>query len=321
MATRAELIDRLQEKLKYLFETTWEHRINLADVDRWLEQFQPNSDLEQDEQLHALFLATHFIYFGQAEIRELLRSLYRDLYRTPILHSIRRGNNNTTDVAFINSEYGKALERTRFLGVGNPSESGVHLLYYFRQENNLPKSLFINTHEIFKREQQSGSLRLEVRDPNIEYYVFIDDICGSGTQATQYSNELVEPLKSENPNAKVLYFVLFATTQGLAAIRSLQRFDQVAAVFELDESFRSLETSSRIFNPEEPPFIRERIKATCLKYGQKIWPSHPLGYKNGQLLIGFSHNTPDNALPIFWGTRANGGAWVPLFRRYHKDYG
>lgn len=321
MKSRAELIDLLHEKLKNLFETTWENRINLPDVERWASQFETKDPIEDDERLHALFLATHFIYFGQSEIRELLKSLFRDLYKTPIIHQIRRSNGDTADVNFINKEFASTLTRTRFLGVGNPSESGSHLLYYFRQENDLPKDLFINTHEIFKRERDRSGTKVTVRDLNIDHYVFIDDICGSGTQATDYSRDLVEPLKTENKNAKVHYFVLFATTQGLEAIRNLKRFDQVSAVFELDDSFKSLEATSRIFNPEDPPFYLDRIKATCVKYGTRIWAPHPLGYKNGQLLIGFSHNTPDNTLPIFWGTEAGPQGWEPLFRRYHKDYG
>ena len=33
------------------------------------------------------------------------------------------------------------MSATGFLGVATPSESGVHLLYYFRQENNLQKGI------------------------------------------------------------------------------------------------------------------------------------------------------------------------------------
>ena len=151
-------------------------------VQTWLEQFEEATDLENDEQLHALFLLSHFIYFGQPEIRELLKSVYRDLFRSPIMHEVRRANGDTTDRAFLDAEFSKCLARTRFMGVGNPSESGAHLLYYFRQENALPRTLFINTHEIFKRYSGPGGGAVKLRDPNLEYYVFIDDLCGSGTR-------------------------------------------------------------------------------------------------------------------------------------------
>ena len=35
----------------------------------------------------------------------------------------------------------RRMSATGFLGVATPSESGVHLLYYFRQENNLQKGI------------------------------------------------------------------------------------------------------------------------------------------------------------------------------------
>ncbi len=281
MKTKSEYIEDLQTKIKYLTEIVWENRINLVDIKDWLAQFEESSLLDQDEQLHALFLLSNFIYFGQPEIRELLKSLYRDLFRSPLIHSLRRANNNSRDQNFLNARFGEILNRTRFLAVGNPSESGAHLLYYFRQENSLAKTLFINSHEIFKRTSSGGVSRITVRDPTLEYYVFIDDLCGSGTQAGAYSVDLVNPLKRENANAKVFYFVLFA----------------------------------------EKPFIRERVRVTCSKYGARLWPPYPLGYKGGQLLIGFNHNTPDNTLPIFWQDESTIGAWRPIFKRYHKDYG
>jgi hypothetical protein len=316
--TKAEYLDLFQAKIKDLNEVVWENRVNLVVVQTWLEQFEEATDLENDEQLHALFLLSHFIYFGQPEIRELLKSVYRDLFRSPIMHEVRRANGDTTERSFLDAEFSKCLARTRFMGVGNPSESGAHLLYYFRQENALPRTLFINTHEIFKRYSGPGGGAVKLRDPNLEYYVFIDDLCGSGTQASEYSKDLVAPLKAENPKA---YFVLFGTTTGLEAIRHLRCFDKVAAVYELDESFKCFEPNSPLFNPDEPPFLREKIKATCAKYGARLWPIHPLGYKDGQLLLGFNHNTPDNTLPIFWAEGSSAAGWKPIFKRYHKDYG
>src|SRR6266446_1645999 len=197
MKTKSEYIEDLQTKIKYLTEIVWENRINLVDIKDWLAQFEESSLLDQDEQLHALFLLSNFIYFGQPEIRELLKSLYRDLFRSPLIHSLRRANNNSRDQNFLNARFGEILNRTRFLAVGNPSESGAHLLYYFRQENSLAKTLFINSHEIFKRTSSGGVSRITVRDPTLEYYVFIDDLCGSGTQAGAYSVDLVNPLKRE----------------------------------------------------------------------------------------------------------------------------
>jgi len=318
--TKQEVVDQLYQKLKLLSETIWERQHSMRHIESWVSQFSSQENVLDDEQIHALYLLTNFVYFGQAEIRALLVSLFRDLYRTPIIHEIRRSNGNTVDTNFLQTEFNKRLVSTRFLGVGNPSESGVHLLYYFRQENSLPRTSFINSHEIFSRETSGTSQLLSVRDAQIERYVFIDDLCGSGTQAEQYSRDLVEPLRKLKPDVKIDYLVLFATDLGLKAVRDLKRYDHVASVFELDSSFKALEPESRIFSGQDGRYDRTKVRATCQKHGQRLWPTHPLGYKDGQLLLGFNHNTPDNTLPIFWGEGSGKSPWEPMFKRYHKNY-
>ena len=57
-----------------------------------------------------LYLLTRFMYFGQREIKALLRSVYLDLFRYPLVAAIRRRNNNTTDAGFINAEFQKISE-------------------------------------------------------------------------------------------------------------------------------------------------------------------------------------------------------------------
>ena len=54
----------------------------------------------------------------------------------------------------------------------------------------------------------------------------------------------------------------------------------------------------------------------CEKYGNKLTKGYPLGYGGCQLLLGFSHNTPNNTLPIFWCDNN----WTPFFKRYNKKY-
>ena len=319
---KRELREELERKIRLLSDTTWEKRVDQPLVDDWIGQFDSAEETEDDERIHALFLLSHFLYFGQMELRCLLRSLYRDMIRTPTLHEIRREFGDTLDRDLIEREYGARRARMRFLAIGNPSESGMHLLYYFRQENGLPKDLFINTHEIFGREVAGGAIRATIRDRDVNRYIFIDDLCGSGTQASRYSRDLLGPLKALTSEARVSYLALFATSNGLSAVRRAGCFDTVEAVFEFDESFRSVDSKSRIFSGEEGPFDRLKIRKTCEKYGGRLSPRDPLGYKNGQLLIGFSHNTPDNTLPIFWGgDEAVAGPWKAVFKRYDKVYG
>ena len=193
------------------------------------------------------------------------------------------------------------------------------MLYYFRQENTLPKHLFINAHEIFARTLTDQGVMTHLQDPNLNRYIFIDDLCGSGDQANRYLANIIGTLKTLAPAASAYYFVLFATSRGLQVVRDTCAFDVVKSVFELDPSFKCLESDSRIFQGEDGPFDRVKIRSTCERLGQRLLPRHPLGFRDGQLLLGFNHNTPDNTLPIFWGgNEALAGPWRSIFHRYGK---
>ncbi len=312
-------MDNIEEdliaKIKVLSETIWERRADWPNLKRWLSNFSHDSTGQPSERLHALHLLSHFTYFGDRELRELVRSMYRDLIRYPIVARIREANNRTTDSRFIEGEYQKELMRTRFLGVGNPSESGCHILYYFRQENGLPTDLFINAHQIFTR--TSSPPVLGIKDKSVARYLFIDDFCGSGEQARDYSRDLLQSLRELDRDARLMYYALAGTTEGLRSIRSGTLFDEARSVFEMDESFRCFASSSRYFLSEYLEIDKGFAEAMCLAYGRLLVPGYPLGYADGQLLLGFHHNTPDNTLPIIWvdnGPRD----WKPIFRRYGK---
>lgn len=321
------LRDRLSEKVYAYYQTIWadKWRGNIH-VD-WLDNFNDSdTSVAAKEQLNMLYLLSKFMYFGHVELRELLTSLYRDLYKYPIIASIRTSNGDTTDCSLIETEFRKELDATRFLGVGNPSESGVHLLYYFRQECGLSKKYFINTSDIFQTHKVSDTdsagnlrtyLKTELKDQNIKRYIFIDDFCGSGNQATLYLKPVAENIKFENPTCEIKYLMLFATEKGLKEVRKVTAFDMVEAVFTFDESFRTFSSDSRYFKvPVDKDIETNFSKTTAEKYGTALF--HPsLGYADCQLLFGLFHNTPDNTLPIFWSEE---DSWRPIFKRYNKMY-
>jgi len=319
------IYEKLFNKIYVYGQTIWKDKWEDGIVDEWLENYiDSDKDLLIKEQINVLYLLSKFMYFGNKELRQLLWSLYRDLFKYPIIESIRKENNNSTNLDFINNEFQKELERSRFLGVGNPSESGIHLLYYFRQECKLSKEYFINFNDIFVTKQVEETLNggkrrpylmSEIADKNIKRYIFIDDFCGSGSQATGYLKTIVKNIKFENKDIEVNYFMLFATEHGINEVRKLELFNTVDAVYTIDESFRTFSDNSRyfIFVPNEQ-IEKEFSKNTCLKYGQKLF-FPPLGYGNCQLLLGLFHNTPDNTLPIFW---SEVNEWKPIFKRYPK---
>lgn len=310
--------EELAHKLKTLTEALWAGAVDWPMVRNWLDNFAEDAEGAKSERLHALFLLSQFMFFGSREMRELLRALYRDLYRYPIIEQLRRANADTLDCDQLNALFVQEHTLTRFLGVGNPSESGTHLLYYFRQENGIDSTLFLNTHQLFAT--PVGAPAPVLAAPGVKRYIFIDDFCGSGTQATAYSQSVVTALKAADPSVRVAYYALFATTSGLVNARAATRFDEINAVFELDDTFKCFGPSSRYFKTSEPEIEQAFAETMCRSYGTQLFPAHPLGYKDRQLLIGFFHNVPDNTLPVIWRTATATAPWVPIFRRYPKLY-
>jgi len=308
------VFDALQQKVKILTELMWDNSIDWNDVERWLENYPVATSADADQRLHALHLLSHFSYFNTHVTRVLLRSLYRDLVQYPLITEIRRAQGGSLDLGAIGRTYRDERKRIRFIAMGNPSESGAHLLYYFRQENALPKTLFVQTHELF---DSSDPVKLSA---NIKKVVFVDDLCGSGTQAYLYSKKLLSRLLAADSTIELCYFPLFATTQALAYVKANTQFTRVEALYELDHSFRSLEPESRYFQEAAPLIFRDFARQMCIEHGRRIEPGMPLGYRDGQLLLGFAHNVPDNSLPIFWSEGRGTQRWTPIFRRYPKIY-
>lgn len=303
----SSLKERLDEKIKILSLEAWKDKVEGGDIALWLQNFK------QEECLDASFLLSSFIYFDNNSVRELLRRAYQDLFMRPEIFKIRKGNSNTLDIGIIRSKYRAILDRTRFVNIGNPSESSAHLLYYYRQENDLPVQLFINAHEIYTHEIVGDNIKTKLDVTNIDTLVFIEDFCGSGTQATEYYDKFVKAIKNEYTNIRIIFHSLFATQTGYNVVKELG-YDDVKTVFLLDESFKCFSETSRFFK-EDTDDLKNRCQILCTTHGENLYNSHPLGYKDGQLLIGFYHNTPNNTLPIFWSSSPN---WRPIFKRYKK---
>tara|TARA_B110001469_G_C9644185_1_gene324901 strand:+ start:1867 stop:2724 length:858 start_codon:yes stop_codon:yes gene_type:complete len=283
-------------------------------IDSWLDNFRT-----EPERIQALYLLSKFVYFGDRQIRQLLRAMYREKFKIPLIAKIRKDLSGITDLTRINMLFQKELSKTRFIGMGAPSESGGHLLYHFRQENQLSKDWFINASDILSPAIKTKSGRLSFKDPSIERYIFIDDFCGSGDQALDYSVNTVEEMKSSNSKVEVYYLVLVGQESGLNRIRSESKFTKVEAIYELDNSFKCFHSESRVFRNPPAGITLKDSQDTSLQYGKHIVNiEHALGYKNSQLLMGFQHNTPDNTLPIIWHQGDERFPWTPIFKRYPK---
>lgn len=314
-----ETWEALAKRVLTLDERSWAGAVNGPAVVQWLGNFRGDArQASAVEQLHALYMLSQFMYFGAKEIRVLLKSLYRDLFFLPLAHRVK---SRTSSYMEFHAEFEREIFATRFLGVGNPSESGVHLLYYFRQENGLSKDNFLDSAQLYKTEATSSGRQRVVRHGEITRYVFIDDMCGSGETATRYSKDLLPDLVAQKPDVELHYLCLFASKDGLDIVRNDSVFGPNAeAIFELDDTYKWAFSGSRYKNGLPPGIESDILDEIARKYGGLVWPGHPLGFGGGELLLGFFHNTPDNTLPIIWGELSNGSSvsWSPIFRRYPK---
>lgn len=302
------------KQIEVLSSILWENKVQGPKIIEWLDNFDNDTEKE-----YAIYLLSRLMYFGSSSIRNLLKALYRDLYRYPIIDKIRHNNGDTLDSQIIEPLFKNELKSTRFLGVGNPSESGVHLLYYFRQENKIPKDLFINTDDIIEYDA-NGKISLHESLKEVKYFVFIDDICGTGKQATSNTSNVkrcVEKIHKVAPNSQILYFMIFGMSKGIQIIRESNLYDQIEAVIELDESYRCFSDESRYFDEH---YTRDVAQSIAYKHGNKLIGSkNALGFGNCQLLLSMHHNTPNNTLPIIWYDEDN-SKWKPIFKRYNKVY-
>lgn len=314
------MLDNYKRKIKILNEAIWENKIKEKKINLWLDNFQ------EEEKKDISYLLTQFIYFGEVQVKSLFKSIYRDLFKYNQIEKIRINNNDTLDSKFIYSEYEKILKKTRFISCGNISESGTSFMMPFRQENSdISKELIIHETEI------------EMLNEDIVNFVFIDDLCGSGNQIINNSKSALEKIIKKFPNANNMVYFMISTKRGKDKVKKESKFDIVDSVIDLDDSFMCFDTNSRHFKNIDANIDYEKIKNICAKYGKilmedyciKVNPSfeedeiewfadsNKFGYSNGQLLIGFNHNIPDNTLPIIWSNNETYN-WNPIFERKVK---
>lgn len=303
-------------KIKLLSELVWENRIKDANIRNWLIGISHVQELSEETLESLLCALGNFMYFSDRLIREMLRALFRDIYKKNIFDNIRDSIPECFDRLIIEAKIKETLQATKFLGVGNPSESGPHMLYLFRQENKLRIDNFIGMDEVFHYEKHGSDWHITLKDTNITHYIFIDDFCGSGTQAKRRLKSYVDSLKSLNPHCQCCYYSLVGTLDGLDDVRANTSLDSVEAVIELDNSFKIFSDESKILFDEDGVDRKQDFRQVCEMFSTYFNISDPYGFSDGQQLLGFHHNTPNNTIPVFWWN--DNRFLTPIFKRYQK---
>jgi hypothetical protein len=312
----------LDRNLRTLVEHAWDREITWSQIQAWANNFTGQVAPIDVEREHGLIALSRFIYFGKRLVREMLRSLYRDHFESPLIQRVRRNCKNTRDATILRAQFVEELRSTRFIGVGNPSESGAHLLYYFRQINRLSKDLFVDIGAAFSEIRPGGrTAALQAKDLSVGRYVFFDDVVGSGDQSKLYLSTKLRRIREANPRLDLRFMCLFASSKGLETLNSKNLFNgKATSLFELDDTYKVFNALQRYFpNEGVGAFDTEIFEKIARHYGQTLCPGHAAGYKEGQFMLGFTHNTPDNTLPIYWN-EGRQSTWNPIFVRYDKVY-
>jgi len=308
----------IKKQIQNLSTWLWGHQVLSVDVNLWLKNFAIED--EEKEELVALTLLSEFMFFEQKEIRQMLKSLYKDKFIAPLVTKYREqtGSYSLKDYEdFIKEQ----LSKTRFSNVGNPSESSSMLLYYFRQRNNLDTELFVNSCQLLTHNEKNMA---------VEHLIYLDDLSGSGSQAIKNLKIVIHDIRRKIKGIKISYFMLFATSQALKNLNDSNIFDNVETVFELDETYKIFSDTSRYFGKHEE--IKKYFQELCRKHYKPKWElgeedisknldqtlnNEECGFSDTQLGLGFFYNMPNNTLPIFWADSDN---WKSIFKRYSKQY-
>jgi DisA checkpoint controller-like protein len=190
-------------------------------------------------------------------------------------------------------EFNVPVHNLWFVPVGYVAKSGSIIAYYFRTQNNLPQDRFIAPSDLASLAQRQD-----------EVVVFLDDYTGSGNQACQVWNTVVQSMAGLS-ELRLAYAVLVGYQAGLEKINTSTGFTPIA-LRVLTEKDLPFGNHSKLFENQEE---RDRAKAVMKRYGERLYPNHPLGYSESQGLVGFFYSTPNNSLPIFWSSESG---WSPL---------
>lgn len=195
-------------------------------------------------------------------------------------------------------------ENTLFAGIGDSAKSGAMIGYNFRIINELSEENFMNEKSLHYLE--SGM---------IDNIVLIDDIVGTGNQATEEIKSLtqkVTPLGVKN--------IFLLTAVGMQAGIKAISHNTKAHVFSAFE-YSELDTVACLdscFYDGIPHEARAEAKLRLEYYGRIINHDYPLGYGSIGALIAFFYNTPNISLPMIWSSK---NSWIPLFKRAIKING
>ena len=114
-----EVCEEYLNIIKVFNASIWENKAMPCRVQEWLENFSDSAFADISKQkLHALYLLTHFMYFGTREVREMLKYIYEYLFKYPMIREIRKSNGDSTNIYELEKLFQIELKKNSFFNNG-----------------------------------------------------------------------------------------------------------------------------------------------------------------------------------------------------------
>lgn len=145
---------------------------------------------------------------------------------------------------------------------------------------------------------------------HISTFIFFDDISGSGGTVIKF----LKKYKSYLLNKKVVIHLIVVTEEALNKINHFLKNEPQLNVLIIKEC-----KYTKFFLNH--PTLKKKDEELLRNFETEIWgkgSKQILGFNNGQLLLGFSHNIPNNTFSCVWYDSDFEGEkkiWSPLFKR------
>ena len=265
--------------------------VDVAKVNRWLDQFDNNI-----ERRLMFKLLQNLKFYNEQYVREKLRSINEFIYSN--ITRLRKGR----------ERYRREILVSCF---DTPAKSGASIARLYTQENSIISENCCNLQDI------PSILTNPKRRQRIQAVVFVDDLIGSGGSMIAYISKMKKicgNIFTKNNDLSVFITSVCGLESGVSmvekSLESLNYSVQLKVCDLLTEEAQCFSDFSQIFESKA-----ERLRAENIvrRHGKNLYPRHPLGFNNGQLLLTFHQSCPNNSLPILWADERD---WYPLFKRH-----
>jgi len=268
-------------------------KIVIDDIRNWLNQFEEISD-----QRLMFKLIQNFKLYSELEVRNKLQSLFsliiKDFIKRNFERVLEQAKRKRDDllVTYIDQ---------------SPGKGSSYYTKLFADENKLYTELICAPEMIQTKIKEKA---------NIRGLVIIDDFIGSGkTIIDNFEAYFVSDLINLIKSRKIIIYIC-AITGFLESkeyiLQKLENFNlniEIIIVDVLNNTDKCFDANSKIFTNH---LEQKKAKEICLQKGETLVHKNPLGFSNGETLIAFPINCPNNTLPIFWKKTHT---WQPLFER------